>query len=240
MAETAPQPLAVPFKPVQSHRSFELVCERVREKLLQGELKPGDKLPPERDLATQLGVSRNVVREALRSLEIAGVVALKKGVKGGAFIQEGAASSITQAMSDLITLRAVSLKDLFEARVMILEMVIDRVFTSGKPVDLSKLEEVIERTARAARNNEIAERVRIAREFYHELAALTGNTAIIFMVDSQTELVQTFLRYRVGELDAETLIASREGFLASLKAGELDAAKANLREHLDRVHTSLW
>ena len=138
MVAPVQNPLEVPFKPVQSHRSFELVCERVREKLLQGELKPGDKLPPERDLARQFGVSRSVVREALRSLEIAGVVALKKGVKGGAFIQEGAASSITQALSDLITLRAVSLRDLFEARMMILEMVIDRAFSGPGEVDLSR------------------------------------------------------------------------------------------------------
>lgn len=240
MAEKELRPLAVPFKPVQSHRSFELVCERVREKLVQGELRPGDKLPPERDLALQLGVSRNVVREALRSLEIAGVVALKKGVKGGAFIQEGAASSITQALSDLITLRAVSLKDLFEARVMILEMVIDRVFRDGKPVDLTRLRDVVARTAVAARGNAIAERVQLAHAFYHELAALTGNTAIIFMVDSQTELVQTFLRYRVGELDPEVLIASREAFLAHITAGEADAAKTNLREHLNQVHNNLW
>ncbi|WP_238366867.1 FadR/GntR family transcriptional regulator [Mesobacterium pallidum] len=240
MAKTNLKPLAVPFKPVQSHRSFELVCERVREKLLQGELKPGDKLPPERDLATQLGVSRNVVREALRSLEIAGVVALKKGVKGGAFIQEGAASSISQAMSDLITLRAVSLKDLFEARVMILEMVIDRAFSDKATPDLSAMEDVVARTAVAARNNAIAERVRLAREFYHELASLTVNTAIIFTVDSQTELVQTFLRYRVGELEPEALIASRTEFLGLLKAGDIDGAKANLRAHLNKVHTSLW
>lgn len=46
MVAPVQNPLEVPFKPVQSHRSFELVCERVREKLLQGELKPGDKLPP--------------------------------------------------------------------------------------------------------------------------------------------------------------------------------------------------
>lgn len=215
MVAPVQNPLEVPFKPVQSHRSFELVCERVREKLLQGELKPGDKLPPERDLARQFGVSRNVVREALRSLEIAGVVALKKGVKGGAFIQEGAASSITQALSDLITLRAVSLRDLFEARMMILEMVIDRAFSGPGEVDLSRLDEVVTQTAEAARDNAIARRVQLAREFYHELAALTGNTAIIFMVDGQTELVQTFLRYRLGELDAETLIASREAFLGT-------------------------
>ncbi|MGH1369506.1 MAG: FadR/GntR family transcriptional regulator [Maritimibacter sp.] len=229
-----------PFSPVQSSRSFEIVCEKVRERLVQGELRPGDKLPAERELAVQLGVSRNVVREALRSLEIAGVIALKKGAKGGAFIKEGAASSITQALSDLITLRAVTLKDLFEARIMILEMVIDRAFGASAPPNLEALEKIVEKTTIAARENAYTDRVRLAHDFYHELANLTGNTAILFMVDGQTELVQTFLRYRVGELDADTLIASRRAFLEHLRAGDTKAAKANLREHLNRIHTSLW
>ncbi|MBB4020516.1 MAG: FadR family transcriptional regulator [Confluentimicrobium sp.] len=232
--------LDVAFKPVQSHRTFELVCERVREKLLRGELTPGDKLPPERDLAAQLGVSRNVVREALRSLEIAGVVALRKGVKGGAFIQEGAASRITQALSDLITLNAISLKDLFEARIMILEMVIDHAFKDGVQPDFSGLEAVIEDTKKATLSGDIPHRIKCAYLFYHELAALTGNSAIIFTVDSQTELVQTFLRYRVSDMSAQTLISSREIFLKLLKAGEIEAAKIELRAHMTRVHTNLW
>ncbi|SFK23683.1 FadR/GntR family transcriptional regulator [Celeribacter neptunius] len=231
---------ATPFKPVQSHRTFEVVCEQVRERLLRGDLKPGDKLPPERELASQLGVSRNVVREALRSLEIAGVVALKKGVKGGAFVQEGAASRITQALSDLITLNAISLKDLFEARIMILEMVVDHVFKTTNAPDLSRLEATVEDTRRATESGDIPRRIECAYQFYHELAALTGNSAIIFTVDSQTELVQTFLRYRVADMSAAALMASREIFIKLLKSGEKEAAKIELRAHMTRVHTSLW
>lgn len=229
-----------PFQPLNASRSFELVCERVREKLLRGELTPGDKLPPERDLAVQLGVSRNVVREALRSLEIAGVVALKKGVKGGAFIKEGAASSISQALSDLITLKAITLVDLFEARVMILEMVLDHAFRDGQTPDLDPLAAVIDATRVAVEAGNLADRVRCARDFYHAVAEMTGNTAIVFTVDSQTELVQTFLRYRVGDMEPATLMASREGFLAALRDRRLADAKAELHAHLDRVHKSLW
>src|SRR6185437_9427322 len=56
---------AVPsFRPIHTRRAFEEICERIREQLALGVLKPGDKLPPERDLAQQLGASRNVLREA--------------------------------------------------------------------------------------------------------------------------------------------------------------------------------
>lgn len=228
------------FRPVQSQRTFEVVCERVREKLLQGELQPGDKLPPERDLALQLGVSRNVVREALRSLEIAGVVVLRKGAKGGAFIQEGDPSRIAGAFNDLITLNAISLKDLFEARTLILEVTIDQIFKQDLRPDFSRLEQIIDATRHAARENDIARRIQCAFEFYHELAVLSHNTVLVFTVDAQTELVQTFLRYRVADMSAETLIASREMFLVFLKEEKIEAAKIELRGHLARVHRSLW
>src|SRR6201987_4139617 len=60
-------PASPTFRPIHTRRAFEEICGRIREQLALGVLKPGDKLPPERDLAQQLGVSRNVLREALRS-----------------------------------------------------------------------------------------------------------------------------------------------------------------------------
>ena len=78
----ADQPLTSPsFAPIHTRRAFEEICQRIRDQLSAGLLKPGDKLPAERDLAQLLGVGRNALREALRSLEIAGIVRLQKGVK---------------------------------------------------------------------------------------------------------------------------------------------------------------
>ena len=65
-------------------RIFEEICDQIRRDMAASKLCPGDKLPAERELAQQFGVSRNAVREALRSLEVAGIVRLQKGVKGGA------------------------------------------------------------------------------------------------------------------------------------------------------------
>src|SRR5258708_20009789 len=74
------------FGPIKPKRVFEEICERIRNELSSGALRPGDKLPPERELAEQFGVSRTAVREAFRSLERSGLIGLQKGAKGGAFI----------------------------------------------------------------------------------------------------------------------------------------------------------
>jgi len=70
---------AITFDTVKSARLFEEICDQVRSRLSQGRIRPGDKLPPERTLADQFGVSRAAVREALRALEVSGLIELRKG-----------------------------------------------------------------------------------------------------------------------------------------------------------------
>ncbi|HEY9280152.1 MAG TPA: winged helix-turn-helix domain-containing protein, partial [Eoetvoesiella sp.] len=91
-ADAAPQQLTTDrperrpsFSPIRPQRAFEEVCEQIRREVAAGTLRPGDRLPPERELAEQLGVSRTAIREALRSLENAGLVQCQQGMGGGAF-----------------------------------------------------------------------------------------------------------------------------------------------------------
>ena len=69
------------FQPVRTRRGFEAVCDRIREQLMSGELKPGDQLPGERELAERFGIGRAAARDALRSLEVSGVVEARKGIR---------------------------------------------------------------------------------------------------------------------------------------------------------------
>ena len=236
----ADKPTAARFEPVRSDRTFEIVVQRIRSKLLEGELRPGDKLPPERELAKQLGVSRNVVREALRSLENAGIIRTRKGAHGGAFIEEGSASQISQVLNDLIILNAITLNDLFEARMLMLEMVLDRIAKFGNPPDLSALEANLTETEAAIANGEAALRVPLARNFYHEIAVLTGNRALAFTIDAQTEMLQSYLRMRVADMDGEKLLKSRREFLDHLRNGRFQEAKVELSAHLERAGKQLW
>src|SRR6266404_4027345 len=157
---------AVPkFRPIHTRRAFEEICERIREQLALGVLKPGDKLPPERDLAQQLGVSRNVLREALRSLEMAGVLRLLKGVKGGAFIQKGDTSRMNEVMRDMLSLGTISVRELSEARVHVLDLVVRLACASARQADFEALEANIERTDLATSEGRLLDRVECSREF---------------------------------------------------------------------------
>ncbi len=75
------------FSPVQNKRVYQQVAEQVQEMILSGALRPGDRLPSERVMAAEFGVSRNSVREAVRAMEILGFVESRQG--GGNFIVAG-------------------------------------------------------------------------------------------------------------------------------------------------------
>ena len=234
-------PVPVEFRPIRTRRAFEEICQRIREQLALGVLKPGDKLPPERDLAQQLGVSRNVLREALRSLEMAGVLRLQKGVKGGAFIQEGDISRMNDVMRDMLSLGTISLRELSEARIHVLDLVVRLACANARQTDFQALEANIERTELATREGRLLDRVECSREFYKLLALATGNKVIAMIVDSVTEIHMRFVYAKAASsgVAMPRLVEKRRQFLTTLRARKVSAATRLMRTHLESVQRML-
>ena len=229
------------FRPIHTRRAFEEICERIREQLALGQLKPGDKLPPERDLAQQLGVSRNVLREALRSLEMAGVLRLQKGVKGGAFIREGDTSRMNVVMRDMLSLGTISVRELSEARIDVLDLVVRLACTHARQPDFEALEANVERTELATREGRLLDRVECSREFYKLLAASTGNKVIAMIMDSVTEIHMRFVYAKVvsSGVAMPRLAERRRQFLSALRARNASTAARLMRAHLESVQRML-
>jgi GntR family transcriptional regulator, transcriptional repressor for pyruvate dehydrogenase complex len=229
------------FRPIHTRRAFEEICERIREQLALGVLKPGDKLPPERDLAQQLGVSRNVLREALRSLEMAGVLRLQKGVKGGAFIREGDTGRMNVVMRDMLSLGTISVRELSEARIDVLDLVVRLACANARQTDFEALEANIERTELATREGRLLDRVECSREFYKLLAASTGNKVIAMIMDSVTEIHMRFVYAKVASsgVAMPRLAERRRQFLTALRARNVAPSTRLMRSHLDAVQRML-
>ena len=234
-------PAPVTFRPIQARRAFEEICERIREQLALGVLKPGDKLPPERDLAQQLGVSRNVLREALRSLEMAGVLRLRKGVKGGAFVREGDTGRMNDVMRDMLSLGTISVRELSEARIHVLDLVVRLACVSAQQADFDALQANVDRTHIATREGRLLDRVECSREFYKLLAAATGNKVIAMIVDSVTEIHMRFVYAKVvsSGVAMPRLAEKRNQFLTALRARDASRAARLMRSHLDSVQRML-
>src|ERR1700756_728880 len=219
----AASPVPLEFRRIRARRAFEEICERIREQLALGVLKPGDKLPPERELAQQLGVSRNVLREALRSLEMAGILRLQKGVKGGAFIREGDTSRMNEVMRDMLSLGTISVRELSEARINVIDLVVRLACLNARQRDFEALEANIERTDLATHEGRLLDRVECSREFYQLLAESTGNKVVAMITNSVTEIHMRFVYAKVASSGAATprLTDKRRQFLSALRARDV-------------------
>ena len=104
------------FQQAKQNRIFQDVINQIQEAILKGELKVGDKLPAERELKEIFKTSRGTLREALRVLEQKGLIAIKTGVNGGAFVKPVTTHQVSESLDLLVRYQRVSLKDLAEFR----------------------------------------------------------------------------------------------------------------------------
>ncbi|MGH3165526.1 MAG: FadR/GntR family transcriptional regulator, partial [Trebonia sp.] len=198
-------------------------------------LKPGDRLPPERDLGEFFGVSRVTVREALRTLESAGLVEIRVGARGGAFVTAPSSSHVGEGLADLLTLSVISASNVTEVR-MILEMgIIPLVCQRATREDLADLGEICERAELALRNGEYS--VGLSLEFHTRVAQATHNQALEMLVKSFSGPILMSLHEARGVAPHMGGLGTKEHERFIDAVGRRDAGTASriMREHLTRT-----
>ncbi len=224
--------------PGRAPRIFEDICSQVREQLAKGVLRPGDKLPAERELAEQLGSSRTAVREALRSLEMAGIVELRKGVKGGAFIREGDPGVVTRSFGDMVNLGRISLESLTESRVIIQDAVVRLACQRGTADDFDALERSIERTWLLTQQELWEERRFQLVQFYRLLAQATRNEVMVIIVDALTDIVLRILA-RDETVPRAQVVKVQQEIVRCLRRRDADKAVEIMSRHLTSLNDHL-
>src|SRR5207244_1653659 len=109
----------VVFTPVHQARASGEIVSQIERAIFAGELHAGDRLQSERELAEQFGVSRITVRDALRVLEARGLIRVKVGATGGAFVAEANVDRVAESISTMIQLKRMTLSELAEARTVV-------------------------------------------------------------------------------------------------------------------------
>ncbi len=127
--------------PIARSSVAEQVAQRILSLVKSGELKPGDHLPPERDLALSLGVSRPSVREAIRGLAILGVVRTRQG--GGAYISDLDAQELLEPLHFFISLQDTNIRELYAARVLIESAVAEGATARLRKEQLDQLDAIL-------------------------------------------------------------------------------------------------
>lgn len=131
------------FQPLPVKRTFMEIANQIKSSIYAKTLKTGDKLPSERELAVQFSVGRISVREALRMLEQAGLILIKQGSGGGAYVRAADMSAVSESVYDLVSRTDISLEDVTEVRLAVEKQILQSAFENITADDMGMLEKSI-------------------------------------------------------------------------------------------------
>ncbi len=226
------------FQPVRTRRGFEAVCDRIREQLMSGELKPGDQLPGERELAERFGIGRAAARDALRSLEVSGVVEARKGIQGGFFIKSGGSGGLAQTVQDMVSLAQASLENVMEARTEIICVAIRLACPRATDEEFDVIQRDIDLHADLFRLGRASRNTQSVIEFYRLIAQATHNPLVLMMVDALSEAYRAMLA-SVDPRPNKDIMVVRQRVLDLMRKRNAQAASDALAEPLRRATKSL-
>ena len=231
--DTRPAPL---YKRIQTRRAFEEVASQIRDQLSSGALVPGDRLPPERELAQRFHLSRNTVREALRSLENAGILEFRKGMHGGAFVREGHGSAVIAGFTDLFRLGMFEPEHLKEARLLVGMAVTRAACRRATESDIIALRANLDASDAAVREGRTAERMRLGLEFHRQLAKGSGNPIYMVLTDALMEVKAQLIELGLlSPTPNELVMPSRRRITEYVAAGDEDKAVAEMERNINNL-----
>ena len=230
------------FATIAPTRAVDEIASQVRGMIAGGHLKPGDRLPSERDLSFQLQVSRNTLREALRSLEHAGLIEMRKGASGGSFVRTGSGEATVTALSDLYHLGGITPNQITEARIWLTELVVRVACERATDKDFEDLEANIKASAQADHEGGFDKRQKINREFHVILARATQNPIIAVTTESVMGVLGQFIE-KIGPSENPYTLPARKRFMKHLRARDAKAATAEMvkyLKHLNSEYLTRW
>lgn len=213
----------------QRERLYEEIVSRIQSRILSGELKPGDRLPAERELATQLGVSRAAVREAIKSLKEKGLIEVVVG--RGAFVTAPSPDHVADSMSLLLHGQRQTLEHVRQAR-QLLEIPIARLAARQRtPKHLFRLRDLVERME--AIGDASKPFIQLDSAFHLELARATGNPVLEVLSQTMLEMLQGERIYMMGiHGEIADALASHRRILRAVERGDGDEASRAMADHL--------
>jgi DNA-binding FadR family transcriptional regulator len=215
-------------------KAYEQVADQLRELILAGEIAPAQRLPNEAALATQFGVSRPTIREALRVLSAQALIRTTKGSSGGSFVTLPTIDHISEFLSSNINLlsqsMSVSLDEFLEAREL-LEVPAARLAARRREEgDLQLLRAAIPEHPLTLGTEE---QFRHNKDFHSALVIASGNTLLSIAAQPIFSVLQTHLtRSTIGRRFHQRISEDHRSLIAAVEAGDEETAAEEMRAHL--------
>jgi DNA-binding FadR family transcriptional regulator len=224
------------FSPVKKESISDVVTENIKESILSGNFKPGDKFFSEHELMDQFQVSRIVVRESLRKLEATGLLIIKHG--SGMFVAESNAGAISDALTSALKMQKVNIDEITEARLSFEPAIARLAVERMTPEYLDALKANMEEARKLLANNSLAKNKNI--DFHRIIAEATQNRVV--------RLSMTALLHAVRNLDPPTrgqkvrdkaALSFHRKILKAIEEKDSDKTEKLMYEHIIKVREKL-
>jgi GntR family transcriptional repressor for pyruvate dehydrogenase complex len=227
--------LAMTLSPLKSTPSLvDQVCSRLARQL-RDEIESGDgKLPPERLMAESLGVSRTVLREATKRLELQGLLEIRHG--SGIRAVNRLHKPLSGSLSLLLPELPERLRQLNEARAAIEPEIARQAALKAKTADLKQLRAIHDRLVAAETHDEAVE---ADIDFHRTLARVAGNEILKLMLESLADLGRESRRVTIGNVGQQRAIDHHNAILAAVAAHDAAAAAKAMKHHMDEAARDL-
>lgn len=229
------------FESINTQKNYQQIIDQIQRMIMDGTFKNGDKLPPERQITEQLGVSRSSLREALKALEVLGLIESKHG--GGSYISNNIGASILKSISIAFRLNGGTVNEILELRYA-LERESVRILTlKGTDEQIKQLEDIVDRMDEKQSEDE---KVRLDIEFHNTLIKNTNNILFQIIADSISELLELFIKgiREIYNNDNENMktyyfVEQHRNIVNAIKERDPDKAFKVLCEHLQLTDEDL-
>jgi GntR family transcriptional regulator, transcriptional repressor for pyruvate dehydrogenase complex len=219
------------FEAIRRNKVYEEVAKQI-ERLILTKLQPGDKLPSERELAELLAVSRSSIRDAIRSLELLGMVEPRQGA--GTVVREISADSVVNPLATLLTRQRQSVTELLDFRKMLEPPLAARAATHASAEEVGEMEEILRRQEEKLRRGEIP--VEEDTEFHYSIAMAAENSVVLKVLDVLMDLLrETRERSLQVEGRPQKSLAGHRRILSAIKRRDPAAAEAAMGRHIEDV-----
>lgn len=226
------------FRKARQNRIFQDAVSQIQNAILNGTFKSGDKLPSEKELGEMLEISRGTLREALRILEQKGLIQIKLGVNGGAFVTDTDGEQMSETLALLVRTQAISLEQLTDFREGV-----EGAVTSLAAKRISRTEiESLNRLLNSAKKcyekglSHWKEFVTIDEEIHKAIAAAAQNPLYATIVESIHDNIDLYYDnfLKAGESEMEENYQDLENMIKAITEGDAQKAAEIARDHIGR------
>jgi len=246
--EASPVLLSAEQDDVRVQKLSHAVAERLRGQIIAGQRQPGERLPPETDLLLQFKVSRPIIREALRILEVESLITLGRGARSGATVLGPTVQRAAEYAAMVLVGSGTSMGDLHEARMVLEPHMIAHLTKKRDKKLLEDLQKVLDGSTAAVAAGDMVAALAGVNDFHAALMRASENRALILMVDMLKVLAQKAQDVLVdasaaekGALKANMVktIAAYQQLVELLRQGKAEEAQSYWRRYMERAHAFL-